>query len=492
MLDPIYLPQYPTNQGSAAQYPTYAYPSEIRRTIEEVQRNTLAPEAMVAMEVLSALSTVGQLSYDYESPTGSVRPLSLFSLVIADSGERKTSVHQIIAKPIYSFDAERMKQYDQQVADYEVKHRIWVTKNTALHRQLRKLIESQEQTDELEQAIADVAEEKPKKPRLRNFIVQNVTERALIEAIEGDGEVITCMSDEGDVVIKGGIFRFMGLMNKAWDGATALVMKRSDGVNIVARNPRVSVSILMQSQVFKTLIEQRGEHLRGSGLLARCLVGFPESTQGRRYVNKLQNDWVFLPTLHSKMKVLLEEYAERQKTGNNERKLLQFSDEAKLRWLELVNKTEDLIHPWGGFNDIKDAASKAVEVMGRIAALLHIFSAKEGLISIEMLNSAVEIYDWHAGEFKRLFASEPEMPEPEKDAQLLYDFMLRDVWNVQCDWVRKNHLRTSSPVRSKIRLNEALDILVQRGVVWIGKTPSHTTIVNLIHAAFPYRPYRLM
>jgi len=88
-----------------------------------------------------------------------------------------------------------------------------------------------------------------------------------------------------------------------------------------------------------------------------------------------------------------------------------------------------LISPWGYFSDIKDAASKAVEVMGRIAALVHIFSDKEEKISLASLNSAVQIYDWHAGEFKRLFSSAPELSEAEQDAEAIIDFLVRDVWN---------------------------------------------------------------
>jgi len=130
------------------------------------------------------------------------------------------------------------------------------------------------------------------------------------------------------------------------------------------------------------------------------------------------------------MKSILDEFAEQKKAGNNTRKsAANFSDDAKQRCLELVNRTEQLISPWGYFSDIKDAASKAVEVMGRIAALVHIFSDKEEKISLASLNSAVQIYDWHAGEFKRLFSSAPELSEAEQDAEAIIDFLVRDVWN---------------------------------------------------------------
>lgn len=479
MLNPCYIPVSP--------YPTHVFSSMLRLTIQELQRNTLAPEAMIGMEVLSAMSAVAQVHYDYESATGSVRPVSLNTLVIADSGERKTSVHNLVAKPIYAFDEARMVQYKKELAEFDTQQHIWTTRNTGLHRQLRKLVENQKPTDEVEQAIVAHGNEKPIKPQLRRFIRQNLTERAFMESIEGDGEAITCMSDEGEILIKGGMFRFMGLMNKGWDGASMLTMDRSDGVSIVARNPRVAVSILVQHSVFKELIEGRGEQLRGSGHWARYLVGFPESTQGRRFTNKLNHDWVDLPIFHAKMKSILDEFAEQKKAGNNTRKVLQFSDDAKQRCLELVNRTEQLISPWGYFSDIKDAASKAVEVMGRIAALVHIFSDKEEKISLASLNSAVQIYDWHAGEFKRLFSSAPELSEAEQDAEAIIDFLVRDVWNSGANWIKKNDLRNYGPARSKLRLNDALELLMQRNVVWLAKDIRRTSIVNLVPSSFPFR-----
>jgi len=472
-------------QYTALPYPIDALPSRIRFAVQEVLKNTQAPDALVAMEFLSAMSACAQPLYDYESPTGGVRPVSLNTLVIAGSGERKTSVHSIVAKPVYEFDESRMLQSETELKDYEARQQIWTTINNGYHRQLKKRAENQVSNDDLLQLILEHSNDKPVKPRLRRFIRQNLTSRAFMDAIEGDGEAITCMSDEGGIVTKGGIFGFQALMNKGWDGAAMLAMDRSDGVSIVARNPRVAVSLLVQPSAFKELNDDKGENLRGSGHWARYLIGWPESTQGTRYTNTLEHDWKFLPQFHVKMKQVLEEHAERKKLGNDERKVLKFTERAKVRCLELINKTEELIGPWAYFSDIKDAASKAVEVMGRIAALLHVFSGEEGDVSLETLDRAVELYNWHAEEFKRIFSTEAAVTPAMADAHTLENYLLRTVWNSGYTWVKKNQVRNCGPIRTKERLNEALDILTQRNAVWIGKGKNNVSFINLQPTYFP-------
>jgi hypothetical protein len=475
------------NQYSARPYPIGAFPTRIRSAVLEVLKNMQSPDALVSMEFLSAMSACAQGLYDYESPTGSLRPVSLNSVLIAESGERKTSVHTIVAKPLYEFDELNMERYLEESKTYESQLQVWTTISKGYHRQLKKRAESQESNEDLLKLILEHDHGKPEKPRLRRFIRQNITSRAFMDALDGDGEAITVMTDEGGVVTKGGIFTFQALLNKGWDGAALLAMDRSDGVSIVARNPRVAVSLLVQPSAFKELNDQRGENLRGSGHWARYLVGWPESTQGRRYTETLTLRWLHLPEFHRKMGDVLKEYAERRDAGITERKVLTFSEEAKHRILELVNKTEEFIGPWGYFKDIKDAASKAVEVMGRLAALLHVFAGENGQISLETLESAIALYDWHLNEFKRIFATEEVASPAVLDAQTLENYLLRTVWNNGYTFVKKNYVRNNGPLRSALRMNEALDVLVQRGAVWIGTGYKNVSFINLVPTYFPGR-----
>lgn len=129
-------------------------------------------------------------------------------------------------------------------------------------------------------------------------------------------EAVSFISDEGDLIIKGGALNNMGTMNKAWDGADMLTLDRSNGVSVVARQPRVSVSFKAQPSVLNDLINRRGDLMRGSGHWARYLVGSPPSTQGMRISFQLDRTWTKVAAFHERMRELLSEFGVRVDEGN--------------------------------------------------------------------------------------------------------------------------------------------------------------------------------
>jgi len=64
---------------------------------------------------------------------------------------------------------------------------------------------------------------------------QNTTPRAMMDSLEGNGESIAFKSDEGEIIIKGGVLKLTGVLNKLWDGTFMLTLDRSDEVNVIAR-----------------------------------------------------------------------------------------------------------------------------------------------------------------------------------------------------------------------------------------------------------------
>lgn len=459
-------------------YPFGAFYLVIKDAAEEVWGNTQAPDALVGMEFLTDMSVSAQGLYDVRLPTGQVRPLSLNSLVVAESGERKTGVHNLVAQPLYAFDVGRMKKYEADVQEYELQNRIWKSVDAGLRRQLTKLTQDSEPIEEQCRQLSEHALKKPIKPRTRRIMRQNATERAIMDALEGDGESIAFISDEGEIIIKGGALNQTGVLNKAWDGAPMLTLDRSDGVSVVVRNPRVTVSYMVQRQVLKELLDRRGDVMRGSGHWARYLIGCPASTQGTRYTFHLDKEWCYLPKFHERMRELLDEFGRRVDAGVVERTTLEFSDDAIPRWIELTNETETMLQPWGYMHDIKDFASKALEIAARVAALLHVFSKQEGKISVESLNRAIAIVDWHLHEFKRIFSS-ASVPQEHRDAQVLEHYLYVNYWCRSFTFAQKNLVLRNGPVRPASRLDAALECLIAMQRVWIGVGPKRERYINL-------------
>lgn len=465
-------------------YPLNAFHHASREAIEEVVRHVQAPEALVAMEFLANMSAAAQSLYDVHLPTGQKRPISLFLKVIAESGERKTGVHNVVALPIYEFDQLRTAMHDADLERYKIDLSIWENVNKGLRRQLTKLTQDGAPIDEMRRQLTEHAASKPVKPRRRRLMRQDMSARSTMDAIEGDGESLAFLTDEGEIVIKGGAFQETKLLNKAWDNATMLTIDRGNGVSIVARNPRVTVSFMIQPQVLEELLHRRGRHLRGSGHWARYLIAYPPSTQGTRFIYQLDNEWVHLPKFHARIRELLDESGHRIDAGEVERVTLEFDEDAMAKWVDFSNTIESQLTPLGYLHDIKDFSSKSMEIVGRIAALFHVFSKQEGRISVDTLNRAVRIVEWHLHEFKRLFSPEFAISQEQTDAQVLESFLYTRFWCQNCNYVLKNVVLKNGPIRPASRLNAALNWLIEMGRVWIGVGPKREQYINFDQAYF--------
>jgi hypothetical protein len=465
-------------------YPLSAFHLAAREAAGEVIRHVQAPDALVGMAFLKSMSASAQGLYDVRLPTGQIRPISLNLLMVADSGERKSGVDDLASAPIYAFDQLRMKKYGVDVEKYELEMRIWKSVDAGLRRQITKLTQEGQSIDELCCRLSEHATGKPIKPRLRRIMRQNATERAIMDALEGDGESIAFMSDEGEIIIKGGALNQTGTLNKTWDGAAMLALDRSDGVSIVVRNPRVTVAYMVQRKVLKELLDRRGDVLRGSGHWARYLIGCPASTQGTRYAYQLDTTWTHLPKFQECMRELLDEFGRRIDADAIERTILDFSEDAIARWIELANQVESMLSPWGYLHDIKDFASKAVEIISRVAVLLHVFSKQEGKISVDTLNRAVTIVEWHIHEFKRLFSPNFAIPQEQADAQVLEHYLLTHYWRRNYKFAQRNLVLRNGPVRPASRLDAALNCMIAAGRVRITVGPKRERYIELSDAYF--------
>jgi len=492
VLDPQFL--QPVRAGQ--DYPINCFYPSMELAMREVIAAIQAPDAMVAMEFFSNMSIAAQGIYDVRLPTGKLCPLSLALLTIADPGERKTAVHRCVGAPVFSLEEAQAEKYKAKLSQYEVELAGWKSMQSILKRKLSKLVQDEKPTDGMLQQMAAHQQSKPVKPKRRRMIHQGTTLRATIEALEGDGESIGFVSDEGDVIARGGVFSELGVLNSAWDGSM-LSLDRSKGVSIVAQNPRLTLSCMMQPEVFNRLLGRRGAMMRGSGHWARYLVAWPVSTQGSRFIKSLQNQWTHLPVFHERLSDLLNEYGTRIESGKMTRTVLELSEDATMTWIELVNETESLIGPWGELQDIKDFASKVVEIMVRVAGLLHVFAKKgeevlEDKISAATLKRAVSIVSWHVSEFQRIFSIEFQMPQAVADAQTLENYLHERYWCKNVSWVKKNVVLNKGPVRPVERLDAALAMLISNAKVAERLKAKRTTYIELNPAYFSTLPWPIM
>ncbi|MBB5766517.1 YfjI family protein [Xanthomonas euroxanthea] len=443
-------------------FPTNALYPLIRDAVLETQDNLQAPLALIASSFGTVMSAACQGLVVVETPAGQERPASLFYATIADSGERKTACDNLVGTPLFEYDARLAIASESAVHEHLADMSYWKMKNKILHGKLHKAMSAgaEEEASLIRAEIAKHNKAEPEKPGKISMIHQSITERPLMEALRGDSKCIVIMSSEGEIILKGGATNKFGLINEAWDCPKILSFQRAD-VNHVARRPNMTLSFMVQEEVFKDFMDKRGRLARGSGFLARFLVARPSSTMGFRYMTLDEPVWEKLKLFHARVRELLELRFQPRSTPVR----LTFTQEAKELWVDHQNRVEAAVRKDGQLFGVRDFAAKALDNASRLAAILHFFSGQAGTeISHETLDRALIIGNWHINEALRMFSGD-DIPEYEDDAHKLTDFMHRKYYSRGRSTVRRNILRKEGPIRHQGRFEAALDYLQDTGVI---------------------------
>jgi len=446
-------------------YPLEAFHLIVSRAAGEVVRNVQGPDAMIGAAFLTGLSVSCMGLISVRLPTGQVRPVSLNSLVIADSGERKTATDNLVMAPVHERDALHAKKYENDIVEYHAEKAVHDAVESGIRARLRRTILQGKPIEQVREELARHLKAQPVRPRLRRLIRQDMTGRAIMDAIEGDRELIALLSNEGEIILRSDAMRQVGMLNMIWDAAAVISFDRRTG-STVAYNARGTVSFMVQEEVLKEYLDRRGKVVRGSGHWARYLVAWPASTQGYRFTSFDDPVWEHLPKFHARMFELMDEYHRRRENQNLEPQVLEFDDDAREKWIRVSNEIEAQLQPLQYLSDIKDFASKYMEIVGRIAALFHKFSRQEGKISVDTLIRAGRVVEWHLHEFKRVFSSaQYAVPQGVLDAETLEDYLHRVYWIRGMTAAPKNDVLRSGPVRPVNKFNVALNYLSIQGRV---------------------------
>lgn len=454
-------------------FPTHALYNSVRLALEEVRANLQAPDGLIAGAFWTGLSTCAAGDIDVLMPSGQVSPGLLYVGTIADSGERKTATDKLVLAVIYARDALQATEHKKALAKYKADVRYWEAVDTSIQRKLVKAISNGEDTEPLRREMEEHAAAEPSKPERNRIVYQSITERPLMEALQGDNKCIAILSDEGSIVLNGGATNKLGTLNKAWDGPSLLTFDRADE-SIEARDPRVTLSFMIQEKVFQEFMNKRGEIARESGFLARLLVCWPASTQGFRYMSLDEPVWEHLPKFHQRMDELLEATAARRKAGDTSRKLLSFSPEAKELWVKVQNTVEPKLQNGGELESVRDFASKSLEIVGRLAACTHHFDGLAGdVISMETLQRALDVVDYYFDEYIDLFGSANDMPQDQKDVNALAMYLHTRYWLKGYNSVLRNEVRKCGPIRHQGRFEAAIQRLIWDDSIWVGHEKPH-------------------
>ena len=457
-------PQSLSNKIEPEPYPLDALPLAIRSAVEEVISFVKAPVPMVASSALAALSLAIQAHTDVKRLEKLEGPSGLFILVIADSGERKSTCDGFFTQAIREYEQAQAEAAKPELKDYRAAAESWEAKRSGVKERIRQLAKDRKSTDEMESALRDLEYEKPEPPRIPRLTYADATPEALAYGLAKNWPSAGVLSAEAGIVFgshgmgKDSVMRNLGLLNQLWDGKSLNIDRRSTE-SFSVHGVRLTVALQVQEPTLREFFNRSGALARGTGFLARFFVAWPQSTQGMRQIDPKCPDgpstWPHLATFHSRITAILNQPVPIDEDGALTPIVMNLTPEAKDAWVEYHNVIEGELISGGELYDVRDVASKSADNAARLAALFQFFEGVGGAIGLEAFESASLIAAWHLNESRRFFG-ELALPAELADAARLDSWLIEYCRLQGTSYVSRRDAQRLGPIRDKEKFRVAL------------------------------------
>lgn len=455
--------------------------SFVQGAVQQVAQNTQAPEDLVLLCALAAISIATQRLINVRLPRIGVVPTSLMLMIVAKSGERKSTVESKFFNAIREFETDKRTAYEKDHNDWKTKHEIWQIERKALQKQFEKAVgkkESVEEIDAIRANLQQIISQEPKEPSPAKILYDDSTAQALYRGLKNSLPFAGLVSSEGGSVLKSGAFNDMAKLNSLWSGES-ITVDRVSSESVHLNNSRLTTLIMVQPEILDEFINKKGAQARGSGLMARFLFSSGKSTQGTRLMEGAyhSHDWEYLERFSYLIKNFLDASYNSSIKEEFEPQTIELSRKAEELWRNYYNDTERQIWSGAKYDAFGDHASKLAENAGRIASLLHHFNLNAGCIQPDIMEYAISICNKLSNNFITFFDLQPQEIQ---DAEILLKW-LWDYTKYQFHKnIKKNDILKLGPscVRKSDRLDKALDVLFHDGSIYSFKE-KRTTYVGL-------------
>ena len=456
------LPLSPT-LSSDIPYPINALPASVRDAVTAYQRYGQQPMPLVACSALANLSLACQALANIARDRYLVSPLSLYFLVIASSGERKSAVDTVLSRTVRDWETQIRQQRAHEVHTATVLHQAWCMERDGVLAQIKRLACTGDNVSFLKAVLTRLSEQEPEMPMVPTLYFEDATQEALAVHLATGWPSAALWSDEAGIVLgshsmQSNPTRFVALLNRLWDGKP-FTTHRKTSHNFVIEHRRLTVNLMLQPMLFPALGSAPTGISRHSGFMARCLLAFPTSAMGQRFYQEPPHTLEGLQRYEQRLQACLAQTASLTAAGCIDLPTLELSTAAKRHWVRFFNHIEAGLADNGQWIGIKDFASKASENVARLAALLHLFEGKLGDIDTEQVEQAIEIIHWHLQETRRLVNDIPA-GQHTVDAHAL----LRWLTAKEQRTITVRDIQRLSPLRDRSRRDAAIALLVEHSM----------------------------
>jgi hypothetical protein len=375
--------------------------------------------ALAGQSVLAVASLAAQRLADIRLPFGQTRPLSLFFVTVAGSGERKSTADNEALIPVRMHEKNLKHDYGPAHETWRVSHAAWAAQHKKIEtdRRLERL------SREAELSALGRAPVEPVRPL---FTAPEPTVEALARHWTSLPGSLGLFSAEGGLMTGGFGFgpehrlKTAANLSTLWDGAGLRRFRAGDGVTDLPGR-RLALHLMIQPDAAAAFLAD--PILRDQGILSRLLLASPASLAGeRKWREPSEGLDAAMRRYIATMITVLECPALAANEAGNELtpRALNLSPEAKAAWVAFHDRIEAAMAPDGALENLRDVGSKAAENAARIAGVLTIIEAPEAtMIDGEAMAFGCELAAWHVGEALRLSDAYREPPSLRRARRLV-------------------------------------------------------------------------
>lgn len=370
-------------------FPVNALPEPYARYTEALAASLQVPVDMVGVSVLALLGGCLQKRYEINAKDKFTVPLGLYTLVVADPGERKSSVYDEVVRPVKDYEQKLWKEYQENQFDDELEQELAEEEFKTAKNQYKKCKEAPKR-EELKETMLELKEkiaffQKKCPPCL---YMDDTTNAALEQELARNGGRMIIMSDEGDLFAN-----MMGLYTGGQHTLGALLKGHTGGsskTHRVGRAPvhlpasNLSILLMVQPIIIDTIMAD--PVMRGRGMNARFLYTMPKTRVGERNIETAPNvdpkiDVDYYNAVYSL-------YADNHITLEPKPRQLELKDSAQMAYMAYETVFERRLK--GDMKDIRDWGSKLGGEMLRLVGILHCAAHPHAILETPVAKETVD------------------------------------------------------------------------------------------------------
>ncbi|PPU36959.1 MULTISPECIES: DUF3987 domain-containing protein [unclassified Xanthomonas] len=409
--------------GGVPQFGQFRLPT-YQAAVLEATEDHQTPKKMAYYIAATACCAAAQGMFDVEKPRGGRVGLSMYTLICAKSGERKTVLDNEFFRAFTDMNDELSALEAAHVQQLQGNLRAWTRKYRALNAKYAALAKEGRDTADIDDQIRQHEMNKPEERGRMKLMFKDANVQVVKNGLAALPSV-AWLSGDSWKLLNEVILPSDADLCDIWSNQRIDVARITTD-SFVVMEPRLAKCLMLQPDKLKGIMAGRGKASIDSGYMARILFSWVGTTQGQRLsrigtVSKACRD-----RFTQNLKTLLGQYIDLARAGECTRTTLKFSPQAAYVWMKYLDYVEYEIREGGRYHSATDHASKLADVVARLAAAFHVTERFESDIGEDCVLAAIALCDEGSKDYMEYI-----VPKDQEglDALKLYDWMVKKFRN---------------------------------------------------------------